>query len=158
ALMSLRCCVLWACLAAPTLQTAFGAAADVSFLRDVRPILSAHCFRCHGPDGEARQADLRLDTRAGLFAEASSGWPIVAPGDPSASELLRRVTAHDADERMPPAEAKASLSDGQVATLRRWIEAGAAWQDHWAYRPLTRPKLPQMTAEGVANPIDLFIL
>jgi hypothetical protein len=73
----------------------------VQFYRDVRPILSNHCLACHGPDENARQAGLRLDTREGLFGAADSGAQAVVPGDRAASELFRRISSDDPAQRMP---------------------------------------------------------
>lgn len=129
------------------------------FHRDVRPILSNYCYRCHGPDAETRAADLRLDQREGLFGNASNDAPVVKPGDAEASELLRRVTARDDSERMPPPEANLQLSAAQIETLRAWIAAGAEWRDHWAYEPPQRPELPAAPAQqpDLDHPIDRFL-
>lgn len=136
-----------------------GPTAAVQFHRDVRPILSNHCYLCHGPDAESREADLRLDTRQGLYGEASSGDPIVKPSQPEASELWRRITAEHADERMPPAELNKPLDDAQIALLRRWIEEGAPWHDHWAYVAPVRPELPPVrNADWPRTPVDRFVL
>ncbi len=134
----------------------FGATPSVQFHRDVRSILSNYCFRCHGPDAESRQADLRLDLRNGLFGDASTGEAVVAPQQPDASELYRRLTAEDPDLRMPPADSKLALNDQQIATIRNWIATGALWQDHWAYVAPVRPTVPQSRGE-IANPIDRFV-
>ncbi len=131
---------------------------DVRFGRDVQPLLARHCLHCHGPDGEAREADLRLDTRDGLFAEGSDGR-IVVPGNPAASELIRRITSDDPDTRMPPAEAKKPLTAEQIDTLRKWVSAGAEWEGHWAFVPPQRPTPPTSKFDEVArNPVDRFVL
>ncbi|MBX3413622.1 MAG: PSD1 domain-containing protein [Pirellulales bacterium] len=130
------------------------ASQPVQFHRDVRPILSNNCFRCHGPDAESREADLRLDTREGLLGESSAGEPIVEPSDPDASELYRRLTTEHADERMPPEGSNLVLNERQIATIRDWIAAGAPWQNHWSYEPLVRPELPP---GDESNPIDRFL-
>lgn len=101
---------------------------------DVRPILSERCFACHGPDPATRAADLRLDTPEGLAGDGGA-FPPVVPGDAEESELHYRITAEEEFERMPPAEAGAALTEDEVDTIRRWIEAGAAWTPHWAYAP-----------------------
>src|SRR5688572_33226756 len=91
-----------------------------AFNRDIRPILSNNCFYCHGPDEKHREAELRLDVREEAVAERE-GTPAIVPGKPEASELLRRITSHDDDERMPPADStKARLSEEQIGILRRW--------------------------------------
>ena len=105
------------------------------------------------------QAELRLDLREGLFGAGASGRKIVAPGDAAASELYRRITAEQPDRRMPPAEARLPLSDAQLATLRRWIEAGSRWQEHWSYTPIVRPDVPELAeANSASNAIDRFLL
>ena len=75
----------------------------IDFNRDIRPILSETCFRCHGPDAAARKAELRLDTQAGALAKRD-GAPAIVAGRPGMSELLRRITHADPDQRMPPAD------------------------------------------------------
>jgi hypothetical protein len=147
--------LLWAGLILVAGNSIAAPTAGVSFYRQVRPILSNHCFQCHGPDAGTREADLRLDVAGALTAETSSGGRLIVPGDPEASELIARVTAHDAAEKMPPDEANKPLTDAQIETLRAWIAAGATWQEHWAYQPLQRPELPSGEA---ANPIDRFVL
>jgi len=114
------------------------AAAEVDFARDVQPILAGRCLKCHGAD--VAEAGLRLTDRAAATAALESGSRAILPGRPEDSNLLRRVTAADADERMPPEGPP--LSADQVEVLRRWITEGADWPRHWAYRPLTRPPVP----------------
>jgi hypothetical protein len=131
----------------------------VDFNREVRPILSDNCFRCHGTDEKQRQAGLRLDVREKAIHELDSGETAIVPGDPSKSELLRRVTATDEGVRMPPKEMKRQLTPAQVGVLRRWITAGAKYAQHWAYVKPARPALPAVTnAAWPKNEIDRFIL
>jgi hypothetical protein len=121
----------------------------------VRPILSNQCIQCHGPDDKKREGGLRLDTFAGATARDKEGRAAIVPGRPEESELLRRVLHADADEVMPPpATKKGRLSPDQVATLRAWIAAGAAYEEHWAFLPVTRPPVPA----GAAHPVDAFVL
>src|SRR5262245_2136631 len=116
------------------LATALVAAADtrprISYDRDIRPILSDKCYRCHGPDAEAREAELRLDTREGLSAK------VVIASKPDKSELIARIFSDDEDVRMPPPESKLSLSNDQKELLRRWVAEGATFAEHWAFVPL----------------------
>ncbi len=136
-----------------------GAAEDVVFNRDIRPILSDICYQCHGPDAGQRQAGLRLDTSDGATGLLESGARAVVPGDLEASELLRRITSSDADVRMPPPDSGKQLSAGQIELLRRWIAQGAPWQGHWSFLPPQRPEIPAVQhADLVRNPIDNFIL
>jgi len=130
-------------------------AAEISFDRDVRPILAEHCFACHGPDAAAREADLRLDVRDGAVADRS-GVRAVVPGNTGASELVTRIHSTDPDVIMPPPTTNKPLTATQKAVLERWIAAGAAYEGHWAYRPLVRPGLPAGAAAG-GNPVDAFV-
>jgi len=111
---------------------------DVAFNRDIRPILSDHCFACHGPDAGNRQADLRLDDRAVAVATGA-----IVPGRPEASGLVARINATDPDTVMPPPEAHKDLGAGQKALLARWIAAGAVYERHWAYEPPVKPEIPE---------------
>ena len=133
-------------------------AEPVDFLFDVRPILSEHCYTCHGPDDKARKADLRLDRPAALQAPLPSGESLITPGQPEESELLRRIVSTDEAEVMPPPSTKNPLSAGQIDILRRWISEGAHLPEktHWAFNKISGPPLP---AESVtaSNPIDRFV-
>lgn len=131
----------------------------VSFGRDIRPILSDRCFTCHGPDDNARMADLRLDIRDSAIAERD-GVTAIVPGHPDKSELLLRVSSDDPHVRMPPPETrKPAFTDEEVEAFRRWIAAGAEYENHWSFVPPKRPEVPAVTdAEWCRNPIDRFIL
>ena len=134
------------------------AAEPVDFNRDIRPILSDNCFECHGPDAEQRQTELRLDTRDGLFRKTDEHSSVV-PGDLAKSELFRRITSSDPDERMPPDDSGRKLTAEQVSAVKKWIESGAEWQQHWSFVTPTRPELPSVSnADWVKNPIDGFVL
>jgi hypothetical protein len=130
----------------------------IDFNRDIRPILSENCYFCHGPDKNKRKADLRLDTHDGLFSTIKDRTTVI-PGKPDQSELFRRVTESDPDERMPDPKSNKRLSDRQIALLKKWIEQGAPWKGHWAYLPITRPEPPAINDPAfVQNDIDRFIL
>lgn len=124
--------------------------APVDFNRDVLPILTANCFACHGPDEKARKADLRLDEEAAAKA-------VIVSGQPAKSSLIARITADDADGRMPPPKHAARLKPEQVVILRAWVEQGAAFSDHWAFAPPRKPEIPK-TKHPSTNPIDAFVL
>ena len=132
------------------------AAQEVSFTRDVLPLLSDRCFRCHGPDEASREGDLRLDDREDVFRDRG-GIAVVVPGAPERSELVRRIEAHD-DDQMPPRSSNLALSDDEVGLLRRWIAEGAAWEGHWAFEAPRAPATPPVAGDGWARqPIDAFI-
>src|SRR6478752_4752122 len=109
-------CVIWL-EAAPLVRAV--TRPPVSYGRDISPILSDKCYRCHGPDAAARKAELRLDTREGLTSK------VVVAGQPDKSELVTRIFSNDDDERMPPPDSKLSLTPEQKDLLRRWIAEGA---------------------------------
>src|SRR5262245_5794469 len=129
-------------------------AGKLDFNRDVRPILSDKCFACHGPDAKKRKADLRLD----LGADGKLGTVIVA-GKAEQSELYQRLISKEPGKLMPPRKSGKTLTPAQIAVLRRWIDEGASFSQHWAYVPLRRPVLPAVkNTAWPHNPIDRFIL
>ena len=133
----------------------------IDFNRDIRPILSNKCFACHGPDEGQLEAGLRLDDRKVATGELESGSTAIVPGKPDSSELLTRVSSDDEDVRMPPAEFGKALTDEEVATLRRWIEQGAEFADHWSYVKPVRPDVPTVPDAHKSwpkNSIDNFAL
>ncbi len=131
----------------------------IHFDRDIRPILSANCFACHGPDAGKRKANLRLDTREGLFGSGKSGAIAATPRQPEASGLLKRVASHDKDELMPPPKTGKQLTSAQIALLRRWIEEGAMWSPGWTFTPPQLPSPPAVKqAAWPRGPMDHFIL
>jgi hypothetical protein len=130
------------------------------FGRDIRPILSSACFKCHGFDDKTRMADLRLDTLEGATAKLESGTTAVVPGKTAESELIRRITSTDAGEKMPPADSGKSLTPREIELLTKWVEQGAEFQPHWSFVAPVRPELPELKqhAAAVRNPIDRFVL
>ncbi len=132
----------------------------ISFARQIRPILAANCFKCHGPDADTRQGKLRLDTREGATDANRRNGPAIVPGHPEQSSLLSRVIETDPDLRMPPPEVNAhGLSQEQVDTLALWIEQGAAWEEHWSTSPLVQPASPSLADDAGwgRQRLDLFI-
>ena len=115
----------------------------VNFERQVRPILSDNCFLCHGPDKGTRMADLRLDVREGAFATRKNGT-VVVPGKPDDSLMIKRIFSDDAGYRMPPVFARKTLTADQKNILRRWVEQGAQWKEHWAFIAPVRPPMPEV--------------
>ncbi len=154
------CVTLFSCLHGGWAVAADPRAADatVSFRQQIRPILAAKCFQCHGPDAPAREADLRLDQVEAATADRG-GYAAIVPGDAESSELYQRVTAEDDSVRMPPPESNKQLSAEQRELLRRWIEEGAQYEEHWAFVPPQRPPLPNVGNPAWArNDIDRFVL
>ena len=130
---------------------------DPSFTRDIKPLLSNRCFRCHGPDAAERQGDLRLDTADGATADRD-GHSAIKSGAPDESELIKRITSTDPDFVMPPPEGGERLSVAHVDLLRRWIQAGAQYQPHWSYVIPTKPPVPSLThSTWPRNEIDFFV-
>jgi mono/diheme cytochrome c family protein len=133
--------------------------APIDFARQIRPILSENCFRCHGPDHEERKAKLRLDIKASAFGKLRSGGRAIVPGNSKKSELVARITDQDPSVRMPPAKINKHLTPEQIELLRQWIDQGAQWHEHWAFVPPTRPALPKVKKKDwPRNGIDYFIL
>lgn len=142
-------------------------AMQVDFATDIQPVLANHCLKCHGP--EKRESNYRLDDRLSAFSGGDFGEPAIVRGDSAASPLIRYVSGADEDIHMPPEGPP--LSQNEIALLKTWIDSGAAWPDHlavpedssivtdhWAFQPVSKPKLPPMHNAWIANPIDGFIL
>ena len=128
----------------------------VDFARDIRPILSDKCFSCHGPDKEHRKANLRLDLKDNAFAE-NDGIRAFAPGDLSASESWYRIITDNRDDLMPPPRVKKPLTDEEKNLIKRWIEGGAGWTDHWSFITPEKFAAPDKKAFEGLQPIDRFI-
>jgi hypothetical protein len=133
--MATRLCAPWFLILAAAISHA--RSEPPSFNRDIRPILADRCYACHGPDSGTRKAELRLDT-----FEGATDWAIVA-GDAESSEVIARVSSDDPDYRMPPPESKKPpLTAQEVELLRKWINAGANYEQHWSYIRPQRPAVP----------------
>ncbi len=150
----------WLLLAATLAGAARSRAAAgpaIDFSRDIRPIFSENCFACHGPDEKKRKAGLRLDVKEEVFKQLDSGHIAVVPGQSQQSQLLKVLSLPaDDDDHMPPAKTGKQLSKVQIDLLRRWIDQGAKWAEHWAYVAPQRPEVPGVKA-GVNNPLDAFV-
>jgi hypothetical protein len=129
--------------------------AAIGFDRDIRPILSANCYACHGPGKQ--EAGLRLDSGASATAELESGSRAIVPGDAQHSEMLQRIAATDPDVVMPPAHTNKTLTAAEKERLAAWIAAGATYEQHWSFRPIVRPEVPDSVGPDVVNPIDRFL-
>lgn len=137
-------------------SAANGADPPLSFNRDIRPILADNCLPCHGPDKNARKADLRLDQR-----DAAIDAGAIAPGQPEVSSLLARIESEDPLARMPPPTTKKRLDEQQRLLLRRWISEGANYEPHWAFQSIPRephaPAVPPRIDWGV-SPLDAYTI
>ncbi len=132
--------------------------AAVDFSRDIQPILSDNCYHCHGPDEKGRKGKLRLDTQAGAF-RIKDGKTVILPGKSAQRELVRRITTRDADDVMPPPDSNRQLTARQVELLKRWVDQGAKWGQHWALVAPQRPELPKVKNKSwPRNAVDYFIL
>ncbi|MBI3467236.1 MAG: DUF1549 domain-containing protein [Planctomycetes bacterium] len=134
------------------------AADTLQFNRDIRPILSDKCFRCHGPDSASRQADLRLDSEREATRDLG-GYQAISPGNRDASALWQRVSSTDPDERMPPADSGLTLTPAEIELLGRWIDQGGKYQPHWSLIPPARSGPPTVKRrDWPRNAIDCFVL
>jgi Protein of unknown function (DUF1553)/Protein of unknown function (DUF1549)/Planctomycete cytochrome C len=131
------------------------AVGQVQFNRDIRPIMSDTCFRCHGPDARARMAGMRLDIREEALKKTASGVTPIVPGSPDQSAVITRIFADSPAKVMPPAYLHKELTAAQKQTIREWVAQGAVYQKHWSYEPVKRPPVPVIP--DAKNPIDAFI-
>ncbi|MBN9690079.1 MAG: PSD1 domain-containing protein [Verrucomicrobia bacterium] len=132
-------------------------AASTDFNRDIRPLFAQHCTACHG--GVKAAGKISLVYREKAIADGKSGKPAIVPGNPEASELMRRVVSTDPDERMPQPDHGPALSANEVDTLRRWIQEGARWSEHWSFVPPQDPPEPQpKNATWPTVGLDRFVL
>ena len=149
-------------LIAGIVPTACGETVD--YLKDIKPLLSAKCYSCHG--AIRQESGLRLETRSLMLKGGDSGAAI-KPGDSEGSALIERVAA-DPDSRMPPEGEGAALKPDEIRKLRLWIESGASAPeeetpagplDHWAFRPIMRPPIPARVsgASFAEHPVDAFL-
>jgi len=152
----LSCVLIWQCAS----NREQGAKGVVDFNFHIRPILSDKCFKCHGPDANKREADLRLDTEEGAYAalkDQPAHYAIV-PGDPKASEVFQRITATDSSIMMPPPEANLSLTQEEIKLIEKWIAQGAEYKPHWAFIPPIVSELPKVKdKDWPNNEIDYFV-
>ena len=125
----------------------------VSFSADVKPILNKKCISCHG--GVKAKAGFSVLFREDALAKTESGKPAIIPGDPEGSEMIRRITVNDPEERMPYKHEP--LSKDEISILKRWIKQGAQWGDHWAYLPVAKTEIPDVEDKWIKNDIDKFI-
>jgi hypothetical protein len=146
------CCVL------NSSATLAPAAPSIDFNRDIRPLISARCFPCHGPDQQARKRDLRLDVRAEAI-EDRGGYAAIVPRDSDKSEVIARITSTEPSEVMPPAKLGHPLSPAEIDRIRQWIQEGAEYTEHWAFVKPHRPAIPKLDVGDpkLSNPIDNFI-
>jgi hypothetical protein len=146
----------WSILAG---SVTLSAADGPDFNREVRPILSQFCFKCHGPDEAKRESGVRLDVRETAIGKGESGALVVVPGKPELSELIRRIESHDDDLVMPPASSNLQLSSKQKQTLRAWVAAGADYHPHWAFVPPQAVQPPVVQQRNwPRSSLDAFVL
>ena len=132
---------------------------EIDFNRDVRPILSDRCFKCHGPDVENQKSELRFDSEKGFRADLG-GYFAVVPGDLKKSEMHSRIWSTDRDEMMPPPKSKLALTEKEKKTLDQWIKEGARWAGHWSFETIRKPEMPTLSKSNqqwANNEIDYFV-
>jgi hypothetical protein len=145
-------------LIALTLSSSSALAEPLQFNRDIRPILSDKCFKCHGPDAKNQKSEFRLDTFDHATASLDGTFGIV-PGRLKESETHHRIHSNDPDDQMPPPESKITLTPKEIASLDRWIEEGAQYEAHWSFLPIPKSiAVPEVQSPTARNPIDHFII
>ena len=131
---------------------------EISFNRDIRPILSDRCFKCHGPDAENQKSDFRLDTREHATAELGDGFYGIVPGNLDESDVHWRIWEDFEEDVMPPPDSNLTLSDEEKKLLDRWIEQGAPYDTHWSLKPLPKEvEIPTTESDWGRNALDPFI-
>lgn len=148
-------------LAAVPVRAAAPATPKLSFNTSIQPILAENCYACHGVDSGSRKAELRLDRLEFATAQRKDGGPAIVPGKPDQSPLVERIESKDEKKIMPPPEGHKTLKPEQIATLRRWIAEGAAYEEHWSFIPPKRPAVPVVAkaqTKTVRNPVDAFVV
>lgn len=126
---------------------------SIGYSQAIRPLLSANCFACHGPDEESREAGLRFDVR-----EEAVDYGAIAPGDPNASLLIERIESSDPNLVMPPDDSGLTLNQSERELLRKWIAQGAVYEKHWSFVPPAKKKLPVAgDTKWPRSPIDKFV-
>lgn len=130
-----------------------GSDKQIDFSADVKPIINKKCIICHG--GVRAKLGFSLLFHDQALAKTESGKPAIIPGDPEHSELIRRISVHDPEERMPYKHEP--LSKEEIDIFKRWIKQGAKWGDHWAYLPVKETPVPEVEDAWIKNDIDKFI-
>ncbi|MBC8127895.1 MAG: DUF1549 domain-containing protein, partial [Gloeobacteraceae cyanobacterium ES-bin-144] len=144
----------------PDLTTQHSLPEKISFNEHIQPILSEHCYHCHGPDSgtrEPKKSPLRLDRVDDAFALRDDGSPVILKGNPAESSLIKRIHSTDPDEIMPPPKSHKVLGEKEIALLEKWIEQGAEYEPHWSFGAIKNPPVPTAGKDWAKNPIDSFI-
>jgi hypothetical protein len=148
----------WILGATPSAPAAEAPTKPVDFNREIRPILSDNCFKCHGPDEKMRMAKMRLDETEGLFVDRG-GYKIIVPGNSAQSKIYQKISSKDVAFRMPPAYSGKTLTEKQIQVIKQWIDQGAKWETQWSFVAPKRPAVPEVKDKTwVRNPIDSFVL
>ena len=157
-LLSLSAPLAWILTVPPTALAAEPPTKPVDFNREIRPILSDNCFKCHGPDEKMRMAKMRLDETEGLFVDRG-GYKIIVPGNSAQSKIYQKISSPNAALRMPPVYSGKSLTPRQIELIKQWIDQGAKWETQWSFVAPKRPPVPEVKDKAwVRNPIDSFVL
>lgn len=145
-------------ISSPSITNAIPDKIDFNF--HVKPILSDRCFTCHGPDENARKEGLRFDTKEGAFAVLGKNKDhfAIVPNDVENSTLVNRIFSEDPEEMMPTPESNLTLTNYEKEILKKWIEQGAEWKEHWSFLPIKDSGIPEVTEGKINNQIDNFVL
>nr|WP_215224555.1 PSD1 and planctomycete cytochrome C domain-containing protein [Echinicola shivajiensis] len=127
----------------------------IDFNAEIRPIINNKCISCHGGVKQSGEFSLLFESEA--LSATKSGEPAIIPGHAEESEMIKRILHEDPEVRMPPEGPQ--LSQEEVDVLKKWINQGAKWEDHWSFIPPQQPELPEVSeSDWAKNPIDAFVL
>jgi hypothetical protein len=157
ALLAISLYAAWSCSDAQGSDTSMPDVVDYNF--HIRPILSDRCFKCHGPDANKRQANLRLDTKEGAYAAFKDNAKVhaIVPGDPNNSDAFQRLITKDTALRMPTMKSNLVLTQHEIDLIEKWIDQGAVYKPHWSFIKPVSPELPDADESWVKNDIDYFV-
>ena len=125
----------------------------VDFNRDIRPLMSDTCFKCHGFDEKTRKGKLRLDLREEALKAGTSGKIAIVPGKPDKSEIITRLFTKDADDQMPPGNSHKTITPAQKELFRRWVSEGAKYAGHWAFESVVPPTVPKLDPKMISKAV-----
>lgn len=134
---------------------------EISFNEHIQPILSEYCYHCHGPDSgtrEPKDLPLRLDLPEDALADRGDNPPVIIPGKPGESEIIRLMRSNDPDVIMSPPNSHKVINSREIALMEEWVLQGAEYEAHWSFLPIEKPESPAAHSSWGKGSIDSFVL